>query len=188
MLINKCKICLREFTKPHNPNREFKYCSCSCMGKDKEKQKKHSLTMKGHKAWNKGIKGLQSWMNLSGLLHKTPWNKGKENPYFKGEKNPNWAGGITPINEKIRHSIKYSEWRMEVLRRDRFMCVNCGHRSNGKYKDVVVDHIKPFSIYKELRFDINNGRTLCQHCDAILGWNFYRNSNNRGCVASQQEA
>lgn len=36
---------------------------------------------KGHTAWNKGKKGLQPWMNISGLNSKgsIPWNKGKKN-------------------------------------------------------------------------------------------------------------
>ena len=31
---------------------------------------------KGHTAWNKGMKGLQPWMNISGLNKGEPWNKG----------------------------------------------------------------------------------------------------------------
>lgn len=50
-----------------------------------------------------------------------------------------------------------------VLIRDNFTCVLCG-QTEGK---IQTDHIKPFSLYPELRLDINNGQTLCQSCHAI---------------------
>jgi len=100
--------------------------------------------------------------------------------YFSGEKQWNWKGGIAEENHKIRTSTEYRNWRMSVLRRDRFSCVNCGYRSRGKKsRDVVVDHKKPFSLYPELRFNIDNGRTLCRNCDAILGWNYYRDGGSK---------
>lgn len=37
----------------------------------------------------------------------------------------------------------------------------CGKRG-GK---LVADHIKPFFLYPELRFEISNGRTICKDCD-----------------------
>lgn len=146
--------------------------------------------MIGKTAWNKGVRGIQSWMNISGLKA-GGWNKGIPNENWKGEKNPNWAGGVTPENEKIRHSIEYQEWRMAVLRRDHFKCVNCGHRGTGKYKDLIVDHIKPFSKYPELRMALGNGRTLCAKCDDLLGWKYQKNrklDQSKDCVVTINEA
>lgn len=40
-----------------------------------------------------------------------------------------------------------------------YKCVICG--KGGKLQS---DHIKPFALYPELRFDVNNGRTLCISC------------------------
>ena len=77
----------------------------------------------------------------------------------KGENNWNWKGGITPINEKIRKSIQYKDWRTSVFGRDNWRCVWCG---KGGY--VEADHIKQFAYYPELRFTIDNGRTLCKPC------------------------
>jgi hypothetical protein len=32
----------------------------------------------GRKVWNRGVRGLQKWHNISGLNNGTPWNKGKK--------------------------------------------------------------------------------------------------------------
>jgi predicted restriction endonuclease len=85
----------------------------------------------------------------------------------QGEKNHFWAGGVSTINHRIRQSAKYRDWRTAVFERDNYTCVNCGiNRNNQKEKRMILnaDHIKPFAIYKELRFDLDNGRTLCIDC------------------------
>lgn len=76
------------------------------------------------------------------------------------ENNPNWKGGITPINQKIRKSPEYKEWRKAVFERDDYTCQICGQIGGT----LQVDHIKPFSLFPKLRFRISNGRTLCVLC------------------------
>ena len=71
----------------------------------------------------------------------------------------NWKWWITPENKKIRRSIEYKEWRKKVFERDWYACVLC-----RKQWYLHADHIKPFCKYKELRFDVNNWRTLCVEC------------------------
>ncbi|KKR69696.1 MAG: hypothetical protein UU10_C0007G0002 [Parcubacteria group bacterium GW2011_GWF1_40_6] len=114
----------------------------------------------GQKAWNKGKKGLQvAWNKGIKGLHLSPSTEFK-----KGIVPWNWRG-ITPINERIRKSLEYKLWRMAVFERDNYTCVWCGAK-NGNGKSVVLnaDHIKPFAFYPELRFAIDNGRTLCVDC------------------------
>jgi len=79
---------------------------------------------------------------------------------IRGEKHPNWKGGITPMNNAIRHSFEYKLWRRAVFERDNYTCIWCGQKG-GK---LNADHIKPFADYPELRFAIDNGRTLCFEC------------------------
>lgn len=79
----------------------------------------------------------------------------------RGEKNYSWKGGITPINEKLRKSVDYKLWRKAVFERDNYQCIWGGKEHGNK---LHADHIKRFADYPELRFAIDNGRTLCESC------------------------
>ena len=91
------------------------------------------------------------------------------------EKNPNWKGGITTEVKRIRSSVEYKLWREAVFKRDNWTCVWCGNRQISGHKVILhADHIKPFACYPELRFAIDNGRTLCKDCHIktdTYGWN-----------------
>ncbi|MFA6475728.1 MAG: HNH endonuclease [Patescibacteria group bacterium] len=80
---------------------------------------------------------------------------------IRGENHYNWRGGITPQKKKIRNSLEYKLWRTAVFTRDNYTCIWCGDNSGG---NLEADHIKPFALYPELRFAIDNGRTLCKNC------------------------
>lgn len=77
-----------------------------------------------------------------------------------GTKNPNWKGGVTPMNQKLRHTVEYFNWRKKVFERDNYTCQQCGKR--GVY--LQAHHIKHFSEYPEGRYDVENGVTLCTEC------------------------
>lgn len=120
--------------------------------------KKDHATLPGvEKGWFK--KGVQN--NPSGAFPKghVPFNKGK--PHIQKERHHAWKGGITPENVKIRNSPEMKAWRRAVFIRDNFTCVIGGIEHGSK---LNADHIKRFSDYPELRFEISNGRTLCEDC------------------------
>lgn len=92
-------------------------------------------------------------------------NKKKWSRMKKGEKSHLWRGGITKNNDLIRHSLTYKLWRKKVFIRDNYTCIWCGVRSQKGVGVILnADHIKPFAYYPKLRFDVNNGRTLCVPC------------------------
>lgn len=94
------------------------------------------------------------------LKGKTPWNKGKKWPEKSGANAPGWKGGVSTEHEILRHSMEYKLWRTAVFERDNYTCIWCGTRGG----ELNADHIKPFALFPELRFAIDNGRTLCVDC------------------------
>lgn len=96
--------------------------------------------------------------NQLGLLAKHPIGT-----IYKGEKHWNWKGGITLQNEVIRNSIKMKIWRKAIFERDNYRCVGCGEK--GIF--LEAHHIYSFAQYPRLRFQVENGTTLCIQCHAI---------------------
>lgn len=99
---------------------------------------------------------------------------GRKVPLKYGKEHWNWKGGITTENHRIRDSFEMKIWRKAVFERDNYTCIWCGAKSgNGKAIVLNADHIKPFSLFPELRFAIDNGRTLCKEChrttDTFMG-------------------
>jgi 5-methylcytosine-specific restriction endonuclease McrA len=78
----------------------------------------------------------------------------------RGPKCNFWRGGVSTENERQRKSLEYRIWRKAVFERDNYTCIWCGIRGGTLH----ADHIKPFSLFPELRFAIDNGRTLCIAC------------------------
>lgn len=63
-------------------------------------------------------------------------------------------------NQEWRTTKEYKEWRNAVFNRDNYTCQSCKVRG-GK---LNAHHIKSFSKYEGLRFDVSNGVTLCYTC------------------------
>lgn len=59
-----------------------------------------------------------------------------------------------------RYSPETATWRKAVFERDDYTCQFC----KVKGGHLEADHIKPWAFFKELRFVLSNGRTLCRAC------------------------
>lgn len=68
--------------------------------------------------------------------------------------------GLCSLNYRDRHSAEYRAWRTAIFERDDYTCQKCGVRG----ATLNADHIKQWAHYPELRFDLDNGRTLCEPC------------------------
>jgi len=82
-----------------------------------------------------------------------------------GPKSNHWMGGISKLHKTERQldmlTTEYKKWRKAVFERDNYTCQICEKRGNGV---LQADHIKPYRLYPELRYELFNGRTLCVQC------------------------
>lgn len=189
---NICSFCYsRQWREKHprkstkNPNKISHWVGRK---HSEETKLKISLAKKGTKAWNKGTKADEATKKKLSDSHKgykhtesqkekirlslkgRPGIKGRKmsveerirrsNSAPKGNKNHMWKGGITEKNHVIRTSLEYRIWRELIFNRDNFTCVLCNKHGGN----LNADHIKPFSMFPELRFELSNGRTLCVPC------------------------
>ncbi|MCK9370942.1 HNH endonuclease [Candidatus Dojkabacteria bacterium] len=175
-----------------------------------EQRDKLSKALKGRKTWNKGLKGKQvGWSKgltketspmlkesgrkggLTRTGKKLPTfteehkqkiglsNRGKVRLEMRGEKHPNWKGGMGTERHQEMGKIEYKLWRSEVFERDNYTCQMC--LISGVY--LNADHIKNWAEFPELRFNIDNGQTLCSDCHYFktfgkqkpkdIKWGFY---------------
>ena len=139
-LISNCLIC-NHVIKTYE--RSKKYCSINC----------RNQSMIGKKLSNETK--LKMSVIKKGIIPK--------NIFKKGNLHPNWVENKT--ERQLRDGSEYDHWRLLVLKRDNYTCQICNYRGRkGLRKQLNVDHIKPWSLFPELRLDINNGRVLCFEC------------------------
>ena len=67
------------------------------------------------------------------------------------------------------YSLDYKQWRIAVFENDDYKCQGCGLIDTY----LTAHHIKSFAKFPELRFEIENGITLCEDC-----WNKLKKKYN----------
>ncbi len=165
-----CLVCdTRLVFKSELDLKRKKYCSLGCLGiansrtttsdlqkatigllnrgkkLSKETRKKLSLARTGQKATLKTREILR-------IAQKKRWAKHFEE-HGRKETKPN-----------LRGLAKYSHWRLQVHERDGFTCQQCGS-IGGK---IEAHHVLAYAKYPELRYDVDNGVTLCRKCHQKL--------------------
>ena len=83
-----------------------------------------------------------------------------KNEHLVGPKHPNWLGGHSTIRQSQFNNPEYKKFHKAVLERDNWTCQDC-HNRGGK---LCVHHIKAWGPYPELRYNPDNGITLCVSC------------------------
>jgi 5-methylcytosine-specific restriction endonuclease McrA len=139
-MISKCLACDNTIK---TYERSKKYCSNECRNKSYVGRKLSDETRSKMSIIKKGIVPKNHWK--------------------KGNLHPNWIEDKS--ERQLRDGSEYDNWRLLVLKRDNFTCQICSYRGKkGLRKQLNADHIKPWSLFPKLRFELDNGRTLCIDC------------------------
>jgi hypothetical protein len=89
-----------------------------------------------------------------------PWNKGLKGVMPNGENHPSWIKDRTKLKkeENKAYDYAYQYWAKEVKNRDNWKCKINNKDCKGRLES---HHILSWKDYPELRYNINNGITLC---------------------------
>ena len=148
--IENCIGCKEQYLKI---DRRIRYCSIQCAVKYNG-----STFTKGHKVNLGRIQTEETKEKISEIL-KSKGHKPPNGIRASGDKHGNWKGGISSKDYLERRRFQQTIQK-EVLDRDDYTCQIC-HVEGGK---LQVDHIQSWSEYIELRFSIDNCRTVCMSC------------------------
>jgi 5-methylcytosine-specific restriction endonuclease McrA len=149
-LYTKCHSCMRVKVKKCWKGRisTFKGRTHS-----EESKQKMSAALKGLPSAMKGKNhSLETKQKISNILRVNS-KKGIESKTYKHGKTQQLHGD--------RFTKEYKRWRFDVMIRDKFVCQKCGCCIK---KELTAHHIKQFSKFPELRFDVDNGLTVCKGC------------------------
>lgn len=120
-------------------------------------------------------KGKETCLKKYGFPSYMQTQEGRER--VSGPNSPVWKGGPTPGRE--RATKEYKDWRKSIYLRDDYTCQCCGDRScTGHHVELHAHHKYNWEDYKEKRYDITNGITLCDKCHYEFHSMYGKHNNN----------
>lgn len=88
-----------------------------------------------------------------------------------------WKDGKSLERDRARLAAQVKSWRITVFIRDNRRCQQCGATEH-----IHAHHIKPWAEYPDLRFDVDNGVTLCEVCHGKVHGKDFSNRRIKNCV------
>ncbi len=158
-IVVKCHNCEKEkYIKPYLTKWVNKFCSIKCyrVFTNANSKRKCIICEKNFVCYPSDIKWRNRKTCSMECRSKLAVQRGEE----RRKNQP-----IAKKNRALRYSKKFEDWRKAVFERDNYTCQKCKARSKkGNPVYLEPHHIKQYAFYPELRFDVNNGQTLCKKC------------------------
>jgi hypothetical protein len=140
-----------------------------------------SEKLKGSVPWNKGLTFEQSFGKTKSEEMKSQMSRVRIGKHFSlstefksdGHYMKTADGAARQSKKMIEHFNKIgrksqdkhkdamcARWAKEVKKRDNYTCQDCG----AKGVPMIAHHIRSWKTNRDLRFDVDNGITLCVPC------------------------
>lgn len=139
----KCKWCGENLTQSRS-----QFCNSSCFGKWNVEQNGSNILWDSMTVESQGRRRESLSIAKTGVARTD-----------RGELNANWKGNKSERRTAMER-LEYKVWRATVFKRDNYTCVLC----HEQVRKMEAHHIKPWADHIELRYDVNNGVTLCESC------------------------
>lgn len=160
-----CGNCTNEFRvyPSQIKNGEAKHCSRSCQHKSQvgkpHPNNRRKMTQEEIDKRKQLIDFRGEKNPFYGKTHSIDTRK-KVSATKRGISIDQWDGFTGTERHRLMGQKEYILWRTAVFVRDDYTCQSC-NKIGGT---LNADHIKPWALYPELRYAIDNGRTLCVDC------------------------
>lgn len=181
-IIRICEVCGNEFiAKGNQTQNKKKTCSKECQYKAvsiKNSQVRVERTTKVCKQCGNEFEVIPCELHQIFCTHKCYTDWYSEN--LKGENHCRWDPNLTAKerlnNESRTHSKEYITWRKAIFKRDGYICQVCNELKSG---NLNAHHIMGWNKYINLRFDIDNGITLCKKCHDEFHYIYGKGNNTK---------
>lgn len=125
-----------------------------------EHRKSISLAQKGIPVKEEVKKRISQTLIGHNVSEETRKKISKAHTGRTGEKSNRWISDRTKIKkQEDRNNPNDKEWKRKVYERDSWKCRMNNEECKGR---IEAHHILSWNDYPELRYNINNGITLCQ--------------------------
>ena len=147
-----------------------KFCSHKCQAIKRAELNDLKPPIPTKESRKKAGETLSRKMRL-GLIPKPPIgtkeSHKKSGLKMRGKNHPKWIEDREKVKKgRYSNSYRYGEvasWRKDIFERDDHTCQHCFQKGG----ELNAHHIKPWAKYPELRYNIDNGLTLCVKCHRI---------------------
>lgn len=170
MVFPKCIYCGNKVKKEGR-----KYCSRKCYynHKSTDEWKTSSTAIITFKKISKALTGRKLSPEVVGKVRKASIGN-SSTLGRRGKDANNWKGGVSKAYKTGYYSVEYKQWRMSVFERDDYTCQVC--LKIGVH--LASHHILNFAEHEALKYDVDNGITLCKDCHVNFHKHYgFRNNN-----------